>query len=79
RTAIMARGQICGIITAGIDFVVGAIVGFCTFIIALLLQAGVPVWGAIALTRLMGVAIGAFHGFGIGHMGLPPFIITLAT
>ena len=27
----------------------------------------------------MGVAIGSFHGFGIVHMGLPPFIITLAT
>ena len=28
---------------------------------------------------LVGVAIGLFHGFGIVKMGLPPFIITLAT
>jgi ribose transport system permease protein len=34
---------------------------------------------AILLTLLVGVAIGLFHGFGIVKMGLPPFIITLAT
>ncbi|MBP2447589.1 ABC transporter permease [Rhizobium leguminosarum] len=78
-TAILALGQTFVIITAGIDLSVGAIVGFCTVIIAWLLQAGVPIWGAIVLTLLIGVAIGAFHGFGIVHMGLPPFIITLAT
>ncbi|PDT14698.1 ABC transporter [Rhizobium sp. J15] len=78
-TAILALGQTFVIITAGIDLSVGAIVGFCTVIIAWLLQAGVPLWGAIALTLAIGVAIGAFHGFGIVHMGLPPFIITLAT
>ncbi|CAN7154500.1 ABC transporter permease [Rhizobium leguminosarum] len=78
-TAILSLGQTFVIITAGIDLSVGAIVGFCTVIIAWLLQAGVPLWAAIALTLLMGVAIGSFHGFGIVHMGLPPFIITLAT
>ncbi|MBY5358285.1 ABC transporter permease [Rhizobium leguminosarum] len=78
-TAILSLGQTFVIITAGIDLSVGAIVGFCTVIIAWLLQAGVPLWAAIVLTLLMGVAIGGFHGFGIVHMGLPPFIITLAT
>ncbi len=78
-TAILALGQTFVIITAGIDLSVGAIVGFCTVIIAWLLQAGVPVWAAILITLLFGVAIGAFHGFGIVKMGLPPFIITLAT
>lgn len=78
-TAILALGQTFVIITAGIDLSVGAIVGFCTVIIAWLLQAGVPLWAAILLTLAIGVAIGSFHGFGIVHMGLPPFIITLAT
>ena len=27
----------------------------------------------------MGFAIGAFHAFGISKLGLPPFIMTLAT
>ncbi|MCZ8177888.1 ABC transporter permease [Rhizobium sp. CRIBSB] len=78
-TAILAVGQTFVIITAGIDLSVGAVVGFASVIIAWLLAAGVPVWIAIILTLLMGVAIGMFHAFGIVRMGLPPFIITLAT
>ncbi|AOF91481.1 ABC transporter permease [Sinorhizobium sp. RAC02] len=78
-TAILAVGQTFVIITAGIDLSVGAIVGFTSVIVAWLLQAGVPLWASIILTLLMGVAIGAFHGFGIVRMGLPSFIITLAT
>ena len=39
-----------------------------------------PIWVAILLTRSgSALGIGAFHGFGIVRMGLPPFIITLAT
>jgi ribose transport system permease protein len=78
-TSILALGQTFVIITAGIDLSVGAIVGFTSVILAWLLQAGVPVWASILITLLMGVSIGAFHGFGIVKMGLPPFIITLAT
>ncbi|CCM74246.1 ABC transporter permease [Rhizobium mesoamericanum] len=78
-TAILALGQTFVIITAGIDLSVGAIVGFTSVILAWLLQAGVPIWASILITLLIGVGIGVFHGFGIVKMGLPPFIITLAT
>ena len=77
--AILAVGQTFVIITAGIDLSVGAIVGFCTVIPALVINAGWPVPVAVLATLLVGVAIGLFHGFGIVRMGLPPFIITLAT
>ncbi len=77
--AILAIGQTFVIITAGIDLSVGAVVGFSTTVIAYLLQAGFPVWLSVILTLVMGLAIGLFHGFGIVKMGLPPFIITLAT
>jgi ribose transport system permease protein len=78
-TAILAVGQTFVIITGGIDLSVGAVVGFSSVVIAWLLQAGVPLWLAILLTLLLGMAIGAFHAFGIVRMGMPPFIITLAT
>jgi len=78
-TAILAVGQTFVIITGGIDLSVGAVVGFSSVVIAWLMQAGVPMWLAILLTLLLGMAIGAFHAFGIVRMGLPPFIITLAT
>ncbi|MGX5840059.1 ABC transporter permease [Mesorhizobium sp. ArgA1] len=77
--AILAVGQTFVIITGGIDLSVGAVVGFATVIAAMLINAGVPVFLAVLLTLLVGVAIGLFHGFGIVKMGLPPFIITLAT
>ncbi|KQY25830.1 ABC transporter permease [Rhizobium sp. Root482] len=78
-TAILAVGQTFVIITAGIDLSVGAVVGFTSVTIAWLLTHGVPLWPAMFLTLLVGVLIGAFHAFGIVRMGLPAFIITLAT
>jgi ribose transport system permease protein len=77
--AIMAVGQTFVIITGGIDLSVGAVVGFATVVVAMMINAGFPIWVAILVTLLVGVGIGLFHGFGIVKMGLPPFIITLAT
>jgi ribose transport system permease protein len=77
--AIIAVGQTFVIITGGIDLSVGAVVGLSSTIVAMLLKAGVPIWLSIGLTLLSGVAIGAFHAFGILRLGLPPFIMTLAT
>ena len=77
--AIIAVGQTFVIITAGIDLSVGAVVGFISVIVALLMTHGVGIAMAILLTLLLGLAIGAFHAFGIVQLGLPPFIMTLAT
>src|SRR5260370_32003269 len=76
-TAILAIGETFVIITAGIDLSVGAITGFASLIVALLLGADYPIWLCVILTLLVGVAIGLFHAFGIVQMGLPPFIMTL--
>src|ERR1700751_4904905 len=72
-TAILAIGETFVIITAGIDLSVGAVVGFTTVIIALLLGSHVPVPLALLITLIGGLVIGAFHGFGITKLGLPPF------
>jgi ribose transport system permease protein len=78
-TAILAIGETFVIITGGIDLSVGAVVGFTSVIIAWLLTHGYPIWGAVLITLLFGLAIGIFHAFGITKLGLPPFIMTLAT
>src|ERR1700731_981143 len=78
-TAILAIGETFVIITPGIDLSVGAVVGFTSVIIAILLTNGFPIWALILIPLLFGFAIGAFHGFGISKLGLPPFIMTLAT
>src|SRR6516162_10545611 len=78
-TAILAIGETFVIITAGIDLSVGAVVGFTNVIIAWLLTNGFPIWIAVILTLAVGLVIGVFHAFGITRLGLPPFIMTLAT
>ena len=77
--AILALGETFVVITAGIDLSVGAVVGFTSVIIALLLTNGFPIWASVIITLLVGIAIGTFHAFGISRLGLPPFIMTLAT
>ena len=81
--AILAIGQTFVIITGGIDLSVGAVEGFISMIVALLLTHDLglasTIPGAIVISLLIGVAIGMFHGFGVVQMGLPPFIMTLST
>ncbi len=77
--AIIAVGQTFVIITAGIDLSVGAVVGFSGVVVALLLRAEVPIFLSIILTLGCGALIGMFHAFGVIKLGLPPFIMTLAT
>jgi ribose transport system permease protein len=77
--AILAIGETFVVITAGIDLSVGAVVGFTSVIIAWLLTHGFAIWIAVIITLAVGLAIGIFHGFGITRLGLPPFIMTLAT
>jgi len=38
-----------------------------------------PIWLAVLATLGIGLAIGLFHAFGIVQLGLPPFIMTLAS
>ena len=78
-TAILAIGETFVIITAGIDLSVGAVAGFTSVIIAWLLTHGYPIWGSVLITLAFGLVIGVFHAFGITKLGLPPFIMTLAT
>jgi ribose transport system permease protein len=77
--AILAVGETFVIITAGIDLSVGAIVGFTSVITALLLTHNFPIFAAVLITLGVGLFIGLFHAFGITSLGLPPFIMTLAT
>ncbi len=81
--AILAIGETFTIITGGIDLSVGAIAGFISMTVALLLTNDLgfasSIAGAVAISLAIGVFIGVFHAFGVAQMGLPPFIMTLAT
>ena len=81
--AILAIGETFTIITGGIDLSVGAIAGFISMTVALLLTNDLgfasSIAGAVSISLAIGVCIGLFHAFGVAQMGLPPFIMTLAT
>ena len=77
---ILAVGMLLCILTGGnIDLSVGsvvALIGACagTFIITL----GWNVYLSIGLCLLIGIAVGAWQGFWIAYVGIPPFITTLS-
>jgi len=81
--AILAIGETFTIITGGIDLSVGAIAGFISMTVALLLTNDLglasTIAGAVTISLAVGIFIGLFHAFGVVQMGLPPFIMTLAT
>jgi ribose/xylose/arabinose/galactoside ABC-type transport system permease subunit len=92
RFGVLAIGAAVVIIAGGIDLSTGAVVALSSIFSAKLLTewlrsasaGGAPpsmgiVLLAIALTLLLGLAIGLFHALMINQFRLPPFIATLAT
>ncbi len=87
--AIMATGMVFVIVTRHIDLSVGSLLATCSAIMAMLQtrwlldyaglslgDASLP-WITIVLGLCVGVLIGAFHGYLVGYMGIPAFIVTL--
>lgn len=78
--AILATGMLLCILTGGnIDLSVGSVVALVGALAGVfIVNLGMPVWLAICLCFLIGTLIGAFHGFFIAYIHIPPFITTLA-
>ncbi len=76
---VLATGMLCCILTGGnIDLSVGSVVCFTGGIGAVLLDRDFN-WLLVAIIMLaVGLAIGAFQGFWIAYISVPPFIATLA-
>ena len=87
--AIMATGMVFIIVTRHIDLSVGSLLATCSAMMAMTQTVVTPEWLglglnhpatapiAIAVGLLTGVMIGAFHGWVIGYLGVPAFIVTL--
>lgn len=78
--AILATGMLCCILTGGnIDLSVGSVVALVGALAGVfIVNWGWPVWLAIVACLIIGIMIGAFHGFFIAYVHIPPFITTLA-
>lgn len=77
---ILATGMLLCILTGGnIDLSVGSVVCFVGAIGAVLMvNMNVNMWVAILVMIVVGTLIGAFQGFWIAYVRIPPFIVTLA-
>ena len=76
---VLGTGMLLCILTGGnIDLAVGSVVCFTGGIGAVMMQAGLPFYLAVIVMLLVGLAIGAFQGFWIAWISVPPFIATLA-
>jgi ribose transport system permease protein len=74
---IMALGQTCVIITAGIDLSVGSVMGLVGIVTGMTLAAGYPLWLGIAAGLLTALVIGWINGALISYLRLSPFVVTL--
>ena len=76
---VLASGMLLCILTGGnIDLAVGSVVCFAGAIGAVMMQAGMNMWLAVAAMLGVGLLVGAFQGFWISKVYVPAFIATLA-
>jgi ribose transport system permease protein len=76
---LVGVGQTVAVIGGGIDLSVSAVITVTAIILPILsFDVDTTGLGAIALAVAVAAAIGAVNGLGIGYLGLPPLIMTLA-
>ncbi|MDF0599406.1 sugar ABC transporter permease [Psychromarinibacter sp. C21-152] len=87
--AIMATGMVFVIVTRNIDLSVGSLLATCSAMMAVMQTVVLPDWMSLGLEHpliaplsilvglITGMAIGAFHGWLIGYLTIPAFIVTL--
>ncbi len=76
---VLAAGMLLCILTGGnIDLAVGSVVSFVGGIGAVLMSKNVPAVVAVIVMLIGGILVGAWQGFWIAYVKVPPFIATLA-
>lgn len=76
---VLSAGMLLCILTGGnIDLACGSVVCFVGGIGAVLMEKNVNVWVAVAVMLIGGALVGAWQGFWIAYVKVPPFITTLA-
>lgn len=78
-TGLLAIGVTLAIMLGGIDLIAGAMIACsgCLTVVAME-RLGLPMWAAIGLGLLVGLAAGFLDGVIIAYSGIHPFVVTLA-
>ncbi len=76
---VLAAGMLLCILTGGnIDLAVGSVVCFVGGIGAVMMDKDIPAILAVIVMLVGGILVGAWQGFWIAYVKVPPFIATLA-
>ena len=76
---VLSAGMLLCILTGGnIDLACGSVVCFVGGIGAVMMDKNINVWVAVAVMLIGGLLVGAWQGFWIAYVKVPPFIATLA-
>lgn len=77
---ILAIGMLLCVLTGNIDLGVGSVVAVCGSVAGIIMiDYKLNMWVAILAALLVGLLVGLFAGFFIAYLGIPPFVVTLAT
>lgn len=77
---ILAIGMLLCVLTGNVDLGVGSIVALTGAAAGIILvDYKMNMWVAILVALLIGLVVGMFAGFFIAYLGIPPFVVTLAT
>ncbi|MCR5858603.1 ABC transporter permease [Mesorhizobium sp. J428] len=75
---IIGLGMTAVIITGGIDLSVGAVLCLAGMVAGMMMSWNYPIWIAAPCALAAALACGFVNGFLIAHIGMPPFVVTLA-
>lgn len=77
---ILAVGMLLCVLTGNVDLGVGSVVATCGAVVGILMvDYKANMWIAILSALIVGLLAGMFVGFFVSKLGIPPFIVTLAT
>lgn len=77
---ILAVGMLLCVLTGNVDLGVGSVVASCGAVAGtLIVDFGVSTPVAMIASLVVGIIFGAFVGFFVSKLAIPPFIVTLAT
>lgn len=77
---ILAVGMLLCVLTGNVDLGVGSVVATCGAVAGILMvDYKTNMWVAILAAVVTGILAGMFVGFFVAKLGIPPFIVTLAT
>jgi ribose transport system permease protein len=76
---VAAAGMTIVMVMGDFDLSIGSMASLAGIVAAILFTWDYPIWAAIALALLVGLAGGAVNGMLISFVGILPFVATLAT